>query len=112
MLLSLGNLITIAVVVLVLVAFRIVDSRNRPSVEKLKRQSDMLTEKFSTFVEERTTEVRALSSTFHAGGEVNVYADIQGENFKDVIELVLACSARRSSLERTFDGSGARTPMR
>ena len=66
MLLSLGNVITIAVVVLILVAFRIADSRNRPNVDKLKRQSDMLTEKFSSFVEERTTEVRTLSAELAA----------------------------------------------
>ncbi|MCX7029738.1 MAG: hypothetical protein NTU62_06410 [Spirochaetes bacterium] len=62
MLFSLGNVITLAVVLLILIAFRIADSRNRPNVDKLKRQSDMLTEKFSSFVEERTTEVRALSA--------------------------------------------------
>jgi chromosome segregation ATPase len=62
MFLSLGNVITFAVVLLILVAFRILDSRNRPNVDKLKRQSDMLTEKFSSFVEERTTEVRAISA--------------------------------------------------
>ena len=66
MLLSLGNVITIAVVVLILVAFRIADSRNRPNVDKLKRQSDMLTEKFASFVEERTTEVRTLSAELAA----------------------------------------------
>lgn len=66
MLLTLGNVITIAVVVLILVAFRIADSRNRPNVDKLKRQSEMLTEKFSSFVEERTTEVRTLSAELTA----------------------------------------------
>ena len=63
------------------------------------------------------TEVRALSSTFHAGGEVNVYADIQGENFKDVIELIIACSARSSKGQQylgtvTVQGEGNTVTIR
>jgi len=66
MLFSLGNAITLAVALLILVAFRILDSRNRPNLDKLKRQSDMQMEKISSFVEERTTEVRTISAELAA----------------------------------------------
>jgi chromosome segregation ATPase len=62
MLFSLGNVITIAVVLLILIAFRIAESRNRPNIEKLKRQSDMLTEHFLSIAKERKAEVEAISA--------------------------------------------------
>ena len=62
---SIGDLITLVVVLLILVIFRALDRNNR-SLEKLKRFSDKITENLSVFVEEKTTQVRDLSLELQA----------------------------------------------
>jgi hypothetical protein len=60
MVFSIGDIITLVVVLLILVIYRALDRNNR-SLEKLKRFSDKITENLSAFVDEKTTQVKDLS---------------------------------------------------
>lgn len=65
MIFSIGDLITLVVVLLILVIFRAMDRNNR-SLEKLKRFSDKIAENLSATVAQKTTEVRDLSLELQA----------------------------------------------
>lgn len=65
MIFSIGDLITLVVVLLILVIFRAMDRNNR-SLEKLKRFSDKITENLSAAVTQKTTEVKDLSLELQA----------------------------------------------
>jgi chromosome segregation ATPase len=62
---SIGDLITLVVVLLILVIFRALDRNNR-SLEKLKRFSDKIAENLSAFVEEKTASMRDLTLELQA----------------------------------------------
>ncbi|MGA2975746.1 MAG: hypothetical protein ABSF77_10595 [Spirochaetia bacterium] len=57
---SIGDIITLVVVLLILVIYRAVDRNNR-SLEKIKRFNDKITENLSTLVAEKTAQVKDLS---------------------------------------------------
>ena len=65
MIFSIGDLITLVVVLLILVIFRALDRNNR-SLEKLKRFSDKITENLSALVEQKTGQVKDLSLELQA----------------------------------------------
>ena len=65
MVFSIGDIITLVVVLLILVIYRALDRNNR-SLEKLKRFSDKITENLSAFVDEKTTQVKDLSLELQA----------------------------------------------
>jgi len=65
MIFSIGDLITLVVVLLILVVYRALDRNNR-SLEKLKRFSDKITENLSALVEQRTGQVKDLSLELQA----------------------------------------------
>ena len=60
MVFSIGNLLTLVVVLVILVIYRQIDSSNR-SIEKVKKYADKLTQKLSSFVDEKTKEVKDFS---------------------------------------------------
>jgi DNA repair exonuclease SbcCD ATPase subunit len=65
MIFSIGDLITLVVVLLILVIYRALDRNNR-SLEKLKRFSDKISENLSAFVDGKTSEVKNLSLELQA----------------------------------------------
>jgi len=60
MILTIGNIITLLIVILVLVVYRQLDRNNR-SLDKVKRFSDKVRDQLSEFVESKTTELKNLS---------------------------------------------------
>jgi chromosome segregation ATPase len=65
MIFSIGDLITLVVVLLILVIYRALDRNNR-SLEKLKRFSDKIMENLSALVHEKTAEVKDISQELQA----------------------------------------------
>ena len=57
---SLGNILTIVLVVIILVIYRQLDRNNR-SLDKVKRFSENIKKQLGELVEERTTELKNLS---------------------------------------------------
>ncbi len=60
MIFSIGNIITILVVLLILLIYRQLDKGNR-SLEKVKRYSDRVVKNLSEFIDDKTAEIRNLS---------------------------------------------------
>ena len=60
MILSIGNIITLLIVILVLVVYRQLDRNNR-SLDKVKRFADKVKDQLSEFVDSKTTELKNLS---------------------------------------------------
>ncbi len=60
MIFSIGNLVTLLIVLLILLIFRQVDKNNR-SLEKVKKYSDRVIKNLSGYVDEKTTEIKDLS---------------------------------------------------
>ncbi len=89
MIFSIGDLITLVVVLLILVIYRALDRSNR-SLEKLKRFSDKITENLSALVQEKTAEVKDLSAELQASLKMG----------KDIV-------ARARSVEEVLDTRGA-----
>ncbi len=60
MIFSIGNIITILVVLLILLIYRQIDKGNR-SLEKVKKYSDRVVKNLSDFIDEKTSEIKNLS---------------------------------------------------
>jgi chromosome segregation ATPase len=93
MLFSIGDFVTFGSVLLILVVFRALDRNNR-SLEKLKRFSDKIMENLTSFVEEKTTQIKDLSI------ELNVNLKTGKEILKRVREAEDSLTAR----SQNFDG--------
>jgi chromosome segregation ATPase len=66
MLFSIGDLVTLGIVLLILLLFRALDRNNR-SLEKLKRFSDKIIENLGAFIEEKTARMKNLSEELSEG---------------------------------------------
>ncbi len=107
MLFSVGDVITFAVVLLLLVIFRAADRNNR-SIEKLKRFGDKVMEGLGTFVEERTGEMRRLTTDLAAsmkdGAEVLRRSQAVEEDLASRAGEVASLQKRLADLDSSLHG--------
>lgn len=94
---SVGDLIILCVVLLIIVLFRALDRNNR-SLEKLKRFSDKMTENLSAVVEDKTRQLKELSTAFAADLRTG----------KDLLERVQAADLGLEGKSQTFDAIQSR----
>jgi chromosome segregation ATPase len=90
MIFTAGNLITLAVVLLVLVIFRQLDRGNR-SLEKLRKYTDKLEEELSGFVEQRSTDIKDFA----------IELDVQQKAAKEILKRIQSVE---DSLKTRADG--------
>ncbi len=105
MLFSIGDLITLVVVLLIVIVFRAIDRNNR-SLEKLKRFSDKITENISALVEGKTVQLRDLSVELQAelktGKEMIVHARTVDEQLRGKASEIESIQKRLSNYEKAL----------
>jgi len=87
-----GNLITLAIVAIVLAAYRFLDRDNR-SLEKVKKFTDRIREDLSTYVDQKSEDLKSY------GIELDVRSKAAKEVLKRVKEAEEAFTGRSESLE-------------
>ncbi len=92
MVFTLGNLLTIGVVLIILIVYRQLDRNNR-SLDKVKKFSDKMIEEIDGFVEQRTTEMKDIAI------EVEVHQKAAKEVFKRIKEAEDTLGSRASDIE-------------
>jgi len=89
---SVGDLVILCVVLLIIIVFRALDRNNR-SLEKLKRFSDKITENLAAVVEDKTRQLKELSTSLNA--------DLKSGN--DLIGRIQAVEQGLVGKSQTFD---------
>ena len=106
---SIGDLITLVVVLLILVIFRALDRNNR-SLEKLKRFSDKIAENLSTFVEEKTVSVRELSVELQASLKTGKDMIARARGVEEMLQGRAGISPPSSSVSASTMGRSRSSP--
>ncbi len=102
---SVGDLIVLCVVLLILIIFRSLDRNNR-SIEKLKRFSDKLSENLAAMVEEKTKQLKeistALATDLRAGKEL--LGQVQGmeQGLEGKAQLFETLQSRLNAYDKTL----------
>ena len=93
MILSIGNLLTLLIVVVVLIIYRQVDRNNR-SLDKVKRYSDKVKGDLDTFVDGKTTELKNLTI------ELDVHQKTAKEILKRISGIEESLKGKTDSFEK------------
>ena len=106
MVFSLGNLLTLAIVFLVLIVYRQLDKNNR-SLDKVKRYADKIKEQLDLFVDSKTQEVKnlAIELEVHQKTSKEVLKRIasEAEGFSSHAEEMEQLNQKISLYDKTLD---------
>ncbi len=92
MILTIGNIITLLVVIVVLIIYRQLDRSNR-SLDKVKRYSDKIRGDLSGFVEDKTTELKNLS----------IELDVHQKSAKEILKRITSIEEGLKGKTAGFD---------
>ena len=97
MILTIGNIITLLIVIVVLIIYRQLDRSNR-SLDKVKRYSDKIKGELSGFVENKTTELKNLS----------IELDVHQKSAKEILKRITSIEDGLKGKTAGFDKIQAR----